>query len=428
MLFAITRSRVPKYLQEFRELERADGDTISADEQQRLSSLLLHASSHVPYYKELLGDHRIVLDGHVNLDRFTDLPILDKDTVQAIGPGLHSDDMHTRHPFENTSGGSTGSPARFVQDRAYYDKNVVSAKIIYNEYLGKYAGEPEINLWGSERDVYRGSLEPRERIINYIYNRRFLNAFSVTESDLRRFVDEINRHKPVSMWVYVESIDVLATFIEDQGLRVHSPRFIISTAGTLYEPIRERVERVFGCPVFNQYGSREVGAIAIETRDRTAMRGFPYLNYVEIVGDEIIVTCLSNYSMPLIRYRIGDTAVGAKAVCDTELGVERPIMQSVSGRVISHFKSADGNLVHGQYLIHQFYFVDWIKKFQVVQSEIDMVTCNLVLNGSPISEDIDRIIKNIRLVMGDNCRVEFNYCDEIPASPSGKYLYTICKI
>jgi len=211
MLFAISRSRVPKYLQEFRALEHASSDIVVADEQQRLSSLLLHASLHVPYYKEMLADYGIARDGNVRLDRFTELPILDKDTVQARGASLHSDDMHTRHPFENTSGGSTGSPARFIQDRAFYDKNVVSAKIIYNEYLGKYAGEPEINLWGSERDVYRGSLSPRERIINYIYNRRFLNAFSVTESDLQHFVDEINKHKPVFAVSYILTIFIPQT-------------------------------------------------------------------------------------------------------------------------------------------------------------------------------------------------------------------------
>lgn len=427
-LFWVTRSDIPAYLNEFRALEKAPGKVVSADTEQRLSVLLSHAHAHVPYYRDLLSEYGIVRQGRVILDRFTDLPCLSKDAVQGAKSKLHSDDKDQRHPFENTSGGSTGSPARFIQDRAFYDQNVVAAKIIYNEYLGKYAGEPEINLWGSERDIYRGSLGARERTINWIYNRRFLNAFSITEEDMRGFVDQINIHQPVSMWVYVESIDVLARYIEDQALSVHSPRFIISTAGTLYDPIRERVERVFGCPVFNQYGSREVGAVAIETRDRRAMRGFPYLNYVETIDNEIVVTCLTNYSMPLIRYRIGDTAVNPRVVPDETLGVERPIMDSVSGRVISHFRSLDGNLVHGQYLIHQFYFVDWIQKFQVVQSEVDLVTCNAVLKGDPVQQDIDRITENIKLVMGEDCRVVLNYCDNIAPSPSGKYLYTICEI
>lgn len=427
-LFWLTRSRVPRYLKAFRALEKAPGDVVSADTEQRLSALLRHAHVHVPYYRDLLSEHGIVKDGRVILNRFAELPCLSKDDVLAANGRLHSDDKDQRHPFENTSGGSTGSPARFIQDRAFYDQNVVAAKIIYNEYLGKLAGEPEINLWGSERDIYRGSLGAKERTINWIYNRRFLNAFSITEEDLRGFVEQINRHKPASMWVYVESIDVLARYVEDQGLVVHSPRFIISTAGTLYEPIRERVERVFGCPVYNQYGSREVGAVSIETRDRQAMRGFPYLNYVETVDDEIVVTCLTNYSMPLIRYRIGDTAVNPRLSVDSTLGTERPIMDSVSGRVISHFKSLEGNLVHGQYLIHQFYFVDWIHKFQVVQSEADLVTCNVVLKGDPVEQEITKITDNIKLVMGQACRVNFNYCDDIPPSPSGKYLYTICEI
>jgi phenylacetate-CoA ligase len=427
-LFAVTGSRIPEYLAEFRRLEGADLATVRADEERRLVELLQHASAHVPYYRRLLGDYGVVRDGKVNLDRFPDIPILTKEDILSEGEALHSDDMKGRHPFDNTSGGSTGSPARFIQDREFYDKHVVAAKFIYNEYLGKLAGEPEVNLWGSERDVYRGTLSPRERFTNYVYNRRFLNAFTVTESKLRSFVDEINSHKPVSLWVYVESIDVLSRFIEDQGLEVHSPKFIISTAGALFEPIRERVERVFRCPVFNQYGSREVGAIAIETRDRKYMRGFPYLNHVETIDGDIIVTCLNNYSMPLIRYKIGDTAVPVDTNASPSLGVERPVMKTVSGRVISHFKTPDGGLVHGQYLIHQFYFVDWIQKFQVEQTARDQVVCHVVLKGEPVAVDIERIEKNIKRVMGEDCRVSFDYCEEIPPSPSGKYLYTICRI
>jgi len=427
-LFAVTRSRIPQYLAEFRRLEAADFATVRADEERRLFDLLRHASAHVPYYQQLLGDCGVVRDGKVDLDRFSDIPILTKDHILKKAEALHSDDMHERHPFDNTSGGSTGSPARFIQDRQFYDKHVVAAKFIYNEYLGKQAGEPEVNLWGSERDVYRGTLSLRERFTNYVYNRRFLNAFTVTESKLQSFVDEINSHKPVSLWVYVESIDVLSRFIEDQGLEIHSPKFIISTAGALFEPIRERVERVFRCPVYNQYGSREVGAIAIETRDRKYMRGFPYLNYVEVIDNDIIVTCLNNYSMPLIRYKIGDTAVNIDIDANPCLGVERPVMKTVSGRIISHFKTASGGLVHGQYLIHQFYFVDWIQKFQVEQTAIDLVICHVVLKGEPVLEDIERIEKNIKRVIGDDCRVNFDYCEEIPASPSGKYLYTICRV
>ena len=108
-LFSMTGSRIPKYLKEFRQLEAADLATVRADEERRLVDLLRHASKHVPYYTALLGDYRVVRDGDVDLDRFVDLPILTKDIIFEQGNALHSDDKHKRHPFENTSGGSTGS-------------------------------------------------------------------------------------------------------------------------------------------------------------------------------------------------------------------------------------------------------------------------------------------------------------------------------
>ena len=138
-MLKLSGSRIPRYLSEFRQLEHATPMKSDDDQGLRLLSLLTHAASHVPYYRKLLRDYEVVRANHIDLDRFHELPILTKNTILTEGTRLLSDDQKRRGAFENTSGGSTGAPVRFVQDREFYCQSVVAAKIIYNEYLGKLA-------------------------------------------------------------------------------------------------------------------------------------------------------------------------------------------------------------------------------------------------------------------------------------------------
>lgn len=418
-------SEVPGCLQLFRQLESASPEVVAEHQRRRLLRLLRHCGSHVPYYRRLFETCGLNLTDDFTADRLQRLPLLTKDTLREHGQSLRSDDHAQRGAFENASGGSTGKPVAFVQDRAYHARSVVAAKLVYNEFLGKQAGDPEINLWGSERDLERGSLGLRQRAVNFVYNRRFQNWFTVDDEKLARFVEEINRFRPVSIWAYVQSLDLLAKFIRREGLDVHSPKLILSTAGTLEAGIRRSVQAVFRCPVYNQYGCREVGAIAFEMQDQDGMRGLPYLNYVEVVDGKVVVTNLTNYSMPLIRYQLDDTAEPWTGEQDPRYGCRRKILRTVSGRVHSHFRTADGGLVHGGFLAHPFWTMDWVRQFQVVQDSVDRVTCRIVPAGEPDGAGLERIRQRIRGAMGAACAVDFEFPDRIPPSPSGKHQYTI---
>jgi phenylacetate-CoA ligase len=429
-LLHLTRSKIPHYLKEIEELQYKSKAEIENYQDERLNKILLHAYETVPYYNKNLKESEVVIDGNVNLANFSRIPILTKEIIRQEGNNLYSNDYKSRKPYENTSGGSTGEPVKFIQDKQYWQMNIAN-KFYFNRLLGKDIGEKEIDLWGSERDIFKNTLSLKEKKTNLLYNRTFLNAFKVDEDKMKKFVSEINRVKPISMWVYVESIDLLARFIEEKGLEVYSPKFIISTAGTLFPEIRERVETVFECPVYNQYGSREVGPLAVECEYRQGLHCFPWSQKLELIDDEkrkrIIVTDLTNYSMPLIRYNIGDVGKEVKA-SECKCGRNSLLFQEISGRVINHFITKELDIVHGQYFIHLFYFRAWIQKFQVVQKDYDLIKVYIILNKEKNERDMADIENKIKFVMGKDCKVEFEFVDEIEPTKSGKYLYTLCEV
>ena len=51
--------------------------------------------------------------------------------------------------------------------------------------------------------------------------------------------------------------------------------------------VRSYVEEVFGCPVLNQYGSREVGVIACECMHKEGLHTFGMNNKIEILDSNL---------------------------------------------------------------------------------------------------------------------------------------------
>lgn len=422
--------------------ERLGPDTLQALQRDHLRALLRHAGTHTPFYRDRLRDHRVLYNGTVRLDRFDRLPLLDKETLRTRSDALRSDDLADRDWRYNTSGGSTGEPVQFIQDDNYQQWHL-AVKRRFNEWTGYRMGQPRIKIWGSERDLLVGEETLKTKMRRWVRNEHCLNAFRMGEARIRDFVDRVNEVEPVQILAYVESIYDLAQFIEDEGLEVHSPRAVMTSAGTLYDPMRETIRRVFRAPVFNRYGSREAGDIACECEAHEGLHVVAPTHYVEILrpdgtpaepGEvgEIVVTLLTNYAMPLIRYRIGD--MGAWAASDCSCGRPWPLLEQVTGRVSDAFVTRDGERVHGEFFTHLFYGEDWVQKFQVVQESVDRITIAVVPDdetGDPqerYQDEMAAIREDVQTVMGNGCEVAFEFRAEIPPTDSGKYRYTISRV
>jgi phenylacetate-CoA ligase len=439
VIFSLLRlrgSHIPVYLEQMRRCESFSREGLETLRTDKLTCMLQHAYENVPYYHRILGEYDVVVDGRVRLENFTRLPLLTKDIMRREGTNLHAKDNDRRRTYPNTSGGSTGEPVEFVQDQRYDDWNNAT-KLYFNLVLGKAPGEPEIKFWGSDRDILAGNLAWKDRLINVLYNRRFFNSYRLGEQELQSLVDLNNRFRPAAYWSYMESALELARYLARRPQDFHSPRFVISTIGPLTEEVRSTIESQMRCPVYNQYGSREVGAIACQCKERKGLHAFPWWNHLEIVDDadqplergegRVVVTTLENFSMPLIRYEIGDVAVAGGHGCPC--GRQTFQIESVMGRTLGYFKKPDGSLAHSHFLVQALFFRDWVKRFQVVQDELDHVLIRVELAGREApQEDLEDVTRKTKVLMGSSCRVDFAFVDEIERSASGKYVYTLCKI
>lgn len=430
-------------LRHYRAVEEIDTsrDAIECVQQSNLGNLVEHCFQNVPYYRKRLVESGVVVpdrlggDPEVHLEHFARLPVLTKQDVRDHFNELQSRDSSRRNTYHNSTGGSTGEPVVFIQDRHYQNWNWAN-KLYYAAVAGKKLGDPEIKLWGSEEDIFQGSLSLKERILNFVINRTLQNSFRMSRVDMREYLEAWNQVKPVLVWAYVDSIYELARMVKKEEINVFSPQVIITTAGTLDDDMRRFIEDVFNCDVLNQYGSREMGAIACECRRKDGLHIFEHSHLVEVVGDHgqpvvgehgrIVVTNLKNYSMPLLRYSLNDTGVMGEVGCGC--GREFRKLSRVTGRTTDHFVNRNGEIIHGLYFLHMFYYKTWVKKFRIIQEDYEHVRIMIETDEKPHEEDLNEFTVKVKKVMGEKCRIEFDFQEELKPSKSGKFMFTESRV
>ncbi len=429
----ISGNGIFKAYQETLSWDELTSQQISDKQERLLRQLLTHAFHRVPYYQTVLSESGVYDgNGEPDLSKFNQIPFLTKEIIRKNFNSLLSDDWQKRGGQSNTSGGSTGEPVQFIQDKAHRCWCVYANKLYYNHKLGKYPGARELLLWGSDRDILRGSIGMKAKLINLFYNRRFMNAYRMSPKSMTSYIQEINDFKPVSIWAYVESLEVLAKFAQENHLEIFPPKMVISTAGTLYPQTRKLIEETFAAPLYDQYGSREVGPIACQCLAQDQLHLFPWSHYVEVVDDdgetvlpgaegEVVITNLVNYAMPLIRYKIGDLGITPASLC--VCGHNTPTIAKVTGRTYEHLIALNGTKIYGHYFAQLFFNRPWVRSFQVSQTEPNRIVNKIAINYQPPIAELNSIKQLEKDVLGPLMEIDFKIINEILPSASGKRVY-----
>ncbi len=425
LLYLLLRSSTyyKDYSKRIDAMTREDPQAMS---ERHLTKLLEYAGEHSSYYSELLSG-----------GGFDSLPVLTKEIMRD-----RFDDIRTFPPsstsYRNSSGGSTGRPATFIQDTHYASWSNATQGYYFREMLGVGMNTVKnLWLWGSERDSLQ--LEDRGwrgKAAHFLTNKVFLNTFDADEKRWLEYIDAIRRHRPYYVAGYAGSLYQISRVARRNNVRLYKPKFVYSSAETLRPFMRAEIEEQFGARVYDYYGSREVGAIAGECAQGNR-HVFVMNNLVEVLDDNgnsvndssegrLVITCLHNYSFPMIRYEIGD--VGAMGSERCGCGSSLPYLSSLSGRITDHFVLKSGKLVHGEFVTHLFYFRDWVDQFQVDQLEHDRLRIRVVRRGEVNEEDVKEIEHNTRFVMGADCKLDWEYVETIDKTAQGKFIFTRCLI
>ena len=406
-------------------------EEIRAWQWKRLKELLDYAYEQSPFYRRRWEECGVRPESIKTPEDFQKLPLLTREDVQN-----HAEEMLTTQEgiVANQTGGSTGTPLHFFQGPRYH-QTAQAARVVATEMTGYRFGDKVLMLWGSDFDSKkRDSLKFRlaERLG---HRRRFFNTFHLGPQDIEEIAKVLKQWRPELVVGYASSLLFVAQEILRLKIDVPRPRIgVQSSAETLFPKNRRIIEEAFGAPVFDRYGSREFATLAHECPAHEGLHVLAYSNYLEFLQQgapvepgeegEIVVTCLDNWAMPFIRYQTQDLAVPLAEPCSCGRGL--PLMRIGQGRVADNIVSPSGKVIHGEFFTHLFYKFEGIRRFQVVQTTPEKLTIRLV----PMPEaDLERAKAFLQKTIAEHAdaafQVDFEICEDILPSASGKYRFII---
>ena len=174
-------------------------------------------------------------------------------------------------------------------------------------------------------------------------------------ADASTMVAEIAHRRPDVVHAYPSILSAIADEIVRAGTRDLGLRMVTCGGETLDPPGRRKLEDAFRVPIADLYGAHEFNLVAWQC---PAGHGFHVCDdnvVVEILGEdgapvpvgatgEVVVTGLHGYTMPFVRYRLGDLAVRGPDTCPC--GAPWSTLSAIQGRTGDILRLPGGRRVH----------------------------------------------------------------------------------
>jgi phenylacetate-CoA ligase len=434
VLFPILRivkgNQTLSYIRQFQKTQYLPEEDLAALQREKLRRLLLHCVDHVPAYQPY--KHLIPLIEKDPMEALKQFPVLTKQTVNENQEQLISVVADRSKLIPNRSGGSTGQPVRFYIDRPTAEGSE-SARWRALSWWDISIGDKCLMVWGNPLELSQHKKILYHMKERFLKNTVFVSAYDLSPEALQKYVGVLNRSKPKYFYGYASALYLFAQYILKHEIQIkHPPNAIVSTSETLHDYQRAAIEKAFRTRVINEYGARDAGIIAYE-----CPQGRMHLScenmIVEIVdiatkkpvetgkSGLVVITDLNNFSMPRLRYQIGDIAAlsGEKCPCGRTL----PVLDKIEGREDDIFIAENGSYVHGVYFANLARSYPSIQQFQIIQHTREDITLKVIKSNLFKESEMQQYIREIQNTMG-KVNIKLEYVDHIEASASGKTRYS----
>jgi len=395
-------------------------------QEKRLRSIIKFAYEEVHIFHNKCKEARVRPEDIKTVEELVKVPFTTKDEIQANFPhGVLAKHVDLNKCWHSRTSGSTGRPMTMVYDQKAEDFEKATAL-----RPNLTCGQGLRDKWATiTSPAHTGKLRWFQKL--GFFRQDFLSLFDTPENQLRI----LRKLNPDVLDGYASSIFLVARELEKgYNERIH-PKLIFPSAEMLTEQMRETIISAFDLNPLDQYGCVEVGRTAWECHEHTGYHMDIESVVMEFVREgeqvsygergEIVYTCLYNYAMPMIRYRIGDVGVPSDESCPCGRGL--PLMKRLEGRKDAYIKTPSGRIfspIIWTVLLRPYNLV----QFKVIQEKVDKIRIKIIPSKIFNQQTVESIKKDINNVLGEEVRLIVEIVKEIPRDSSGKIRSVISKI
>jgi phenylacetate-coenzyme A ligase PaaK-like adenylate-forming protein len=312
-----------------------------ADVAAALLRIMVFAYEKVPFYRE----HWEHLRGESAFDQ---VPPVERCHLSRQLVDLCADDIASRRVFRHRTSGSSG-------------ESVVALVDIHDWYLGLVSIASQLETLGFPvLSAAMGSWSfCQVTAYNFDSNAEFItplpgmpvwrrvNVPCVPDLEPKLAaamrLSALTRGIPFVLNGLPDVLLVVARLFMENRLPIPSPEIVITSGAHLSDVRRKQLEHYYRADVYSFYSAGEVGVIGFECRVREGLHLEVDRLLVELVGSsggraDVVATTLENRAMPLVRYKVGDTACALHSPC--RCGDPRPRIGSVVGASLKRYKLA----------------------------------------------------------------------------------------
>ncbi len=396
--------------------------------ERKLNRVLRAAVRDVPFYRQL-AEAGTIDAANPQLAQF---PILEKKDIRGREDLFISDRYDKRRLSVGRTSGSTGEPFCFYHASREFDVTYVDLWRGLAR-LGIHRGDRRVLVKGvDERPNTSWMVRARRYIYGLINHCLVIDAHFLarSEANVRVALARIRRYRPVYLHGYVSALDLLAMSAERWGIPMESLgiRVVVTESEKLYDFQRERIMRVFGCPVAENYGSVEFGMIA-----QPDVAGNLCINADHVVVEvdangAAVLTNLDAYAFPFIRFRNGDCLT----LCQKKRSVlPYPEIERVDGRVADTIRLPDGGSLQGFIVMYPISkHMRHVQAYQIRQERMDALDILVVpQTAEGLPEPVRKqMLTEMREIVGPEMKLRIRVVSEIPLTKRGKRRFVVSEL
>ncbi len=378
---------IPATRRESRLVARAEIDELFARElaDERLVAMVRHAYAKVPHYRATFAPGAVA-----SLRGLDDLPLLaplDRRAVQDSSRML-ARGADPRSFFPCKTSGSTGEPVTVQKDvEAFHHDQAILGRL-----YRRFACGGRLHPLKTSFVSLLHTPKPRsQRQTTMGFSKAY--RFGLGRPAWQEPIDVLRFLASLEGFILSASPSMLMELFRHSGEHDPERRYrmrpglVLSSGGPLSEATRRTVAGFLDCPVVDAYITEEIGLVAVECHEGEGFHVEAPACVVECLREdgspsppgeegEILLTGLRSRSMPLIRYRIGDTGswTGEPCAC----GSSFPRLGRLIGRGGTVFRHRSGNEIAPASLGHALVGLP-MTQHQIEQIAIDQFVVRYVL-------------------------------------------------